>query len=107
MSGTERIVDVDIAEFSQIFAEFSDILWASFDFCAVLVFDGAFFFDVEAEVFEQDDGAVRGSVDGVFNFEADGVVDEDDILFELFFELFCDGLERIFCDDLAIGTSEM
>ena len=55
--GAKGIVDVDVAEFAEAGTEGSDFGCVRFDFIAVGVFGFAFFFDVKAEVFKQDNAA--------------------------------------------------
>jgi hypothetical protein len=72
----EGVAHENIAEFGEAGTEGSDFFGIGFGGGAVLVFDFAFFFNVEAEIFEEDDfaGLERGA--GGFDFGADAVAEE-------------------------------
>jgi hypothetical protein len=103
----EGVAHEDITELSEAGTEGGDFFGIGFGGGAVFVFDFAFFFNVEAEIFEQDDfsGMERGA--GGFDFGADAIVEELHGLAEEFGEFFSDGLERKFFDDFAIRAAEV
>jgi hypothetical protein len=74
---------------------------------AVFIFDFAFFFDVEAEVLEEDyfTGLERGA--GSFDIRADAILEEAHGFAEELGEFFGDGLEGILGDGLAIRAAEV
>ena len=103
----EGIVDVDIAQSCKALPEFSNLGRVSLSFCTILVLDGTFFLNMEAEILEEDDGAWVGSVDGLFDVRANTIVEEDYWPAELLIELASDGFEGILLNNLAIWAAEM
>ena len=62
---------------------------------------------MEAEILEQDDGADGSVGNGRLDFRTDTIRGEDDGFRELLLELYCDGLERVLLDHLAIGAAKV
>lgn len=107
MRGTERVVDVHIAESGERLAEGLDGGGIGLDLVAFLVLDGALLLDVEPQVLKENDGPGGRGRDSRLDVGADGVVEEDDVARELGLELLRDGLERVFCYDFAVWAAEM
>ena len=78
MGCAEGVAHEDITKLRKAGTKGSDFLGVGFGRGAVFVFDFAFFFNVEAEIFEQDDfaGLERGA--GGFYFGADAIVEAKD-----------------------------
>ena len=93
VSGSERVVDIHIAEFGERLAERLDGGRIGLDLVSLLVLDRTFLLDVEPQVLKEDDGSVGSRRDSRFDFGADAVVEEDDVARELGLELLCDGFE--------------
>ena len=107
VGGAEGIVDVDVAEGGQLFAEFGNGVFVSFGLVAVFVLGAAFFFDVEAEVLEEDDLAIRGGIDGGLDLRTDTVGGEGDIFLEEFFEFGHDGFQAVLGVCFAVGSTQV
>lgn len=107
MSRAERVVHVYVAEVGEPLTELSDLGGVGLGLVALFVLYGALLFDVETEVFEEDDGAVFGRSNGLLDVGADAVVEEDDRLADEFREFVGDGFKRVFGVDFAVRTSEM
>ena len=102
------VVDIHIAELREALTEGGDRGGVGLGLRAVLVLDGSLLLDVEAEVLEQDDGALGGVFDGLLDLRADAVREEDDVLAAELLAEFCgDGLERVFFVYLAVGAAEV
>ena len=91
--GTERVVDVHIAESGERLAEGLDCGGIGLDLVALLVLDGALLLDVEPQVLKENDGPRGSGRDSRFDVRSDAVVEEDDVARELGLELLRDGLE--------------
>lgn len=76
MGRPERVVDVDIAKRREALTELLDVLWVGFGLLALLILYGPFLLDVEAKVFEKDDGPLRCGVDGLLHLGSDAVREE-------------------------------
>ena len=91
--GTERVVDVHIAESGERLAEGLDCGGIGLDLIALLVLDGALLLDMEPQVLKENDGPRGSGRDSRFDVRSDAVVEEDDVARELGLELLRDGLE--------------
>ena len=107
MGGPEGIVDIDLAESGETGAEIGNGEGIGGFFGAVWSFGLAFFLDVEAEIFEEDDASWLEGGAGGFGFWADAFGEELDWATEEFGEFFADWAEGEFLDVLAIGAAEM
>ena len=76
MGGAKGVVHVDIAELRQRSAEALNFFGVSLRLAPVLVLYFAFLFDVETEVFEQDDFSWLERRAGGLNLRADTVVEK-------------------------------
>ena len=107
MRGAESVIDIHVAELREAGAKGFYFFGIGFEFAAVFQFHFAFFFDVEAQIFEQDDIAGNGFRARGFDFRADAVIEKLHGLAEQFRERIGDGLKRKLLDAFAIGTSQM
>ena len=111
VSGTESVVDVNVGELGEACTEGLDGFLVGLDlfFGAVGVLDLAlaFFFDVEAEVFEKDDVTRLCSGACGFDFGTAAVVKELDRLLDEFFELLCDRSEGELRVHFAVRAAEV
>ena len=97
------IVDVEIAKCGEPLLEaVYDVLWDLY-----LVWAFSLFGAMEAKVFEEDDGAVLGGIDGGLDIGTDAIVEEDDGSVELFGENGRDGFEGVFLGAFSVWTSEV
>ena len=101
--GAKGIVDVEIAECGELLLEgVHDVLWDLYLVRALALF-GA----MEAEVLEENDGAVLCVIDGLFDVGTDAIVEKDDGLVDLFGEDVCDGSEGVFFGALSVWATEV
>ena len=111
VSGTESVVHINVSELGEACAEglhgFLVGLFLSFGAIGVLDLALAFFFDVEAEVFEEDDFTRLDSGAGSFDFRTHAVGEELHRLLDEFFELLCNRSERVLHVLFAIRTAEV
>ena len=107
VGGAEGVVDEDVTELGEGGAKGGDGGRIGFLGGTVLKLHFAFFFDVEAEIFEENDGAGREFSASSFDRGADAVIEESNGAAEKFFEFGSDGLEGKLGDLLAVGTTEV
>ena len=111
VSGTESVVHVDVSELGEACAEGLDGflvgLFLGLGAIGVLDLPLAFFFDVEAEVFEEDDFTRLDSGAGGFDFRTHAVGEELHRLLDEFFELLGDRSERVLHVLFAIRASQV
>lgn len=79
MSSSKRIVDVNVAQLRQRFAEFGDLIFLRFDLLTIRTDAFAFFFHVEAQILQQDDRARSWILARLFDFGSNAVVEELDV----------------------------
>lgn len=107
VSGTERVVHVDVAEVGESLTELGNLGRVGLGLVALLVLDGTLLFDVETEIFEENDRTVFGGGNGLLDVGTDAIVEEDDGLADEFRELVGNGFEGVFGVDFSVRTSEM
>lgn len=101
--GAKSIVDVEIAECGELLLEIVyDVLWDLY-----LVWAFTLFGAMEAEILEEDDGAVRCVIDGFLDIGTYAIVEEDDGFLELFREYGGDRFEGVFQGAFAIWAPEV
>ena len=107
MCCAEGIADKYIAEFCQAGTEGGNFFGVGFGRGAVLVFDFAFFLDMEAEVLEQYDFAGLKSSAGGFNLGSNAVGKKLHGFAEKFGKFFSYGLKGKAGNDLTIRTAKV
>ena len=107
MGGAEGVVHVDVAQTRERGPEFSHFGGIGLLAGAVLELHFALFFDVETEVFEEQDLARLEGLGGGFGLGAHAGGDELHRLAEELLELGGDGAEGELLDDLAVRTAEV
>ncbi len=93
MGRAESVIDIHIAKLREAGAKGFDLFGIGFEFAAVFQFHFAFFFNVEAQIFKQDNIAGLGFRAGRFDFRADTVIEKLHRLAEQFGERIGDGLK--------------
>ena len=107
VSSSESIVDEDITVAGEGLTELLDGLWVGLDLLALGIEARAFLFDVEADVLEEDDGALSWVLDGGISEWADNLWDEGDWLADELLKALSDWLEGGLWVDTAIWTAEV
>jgi hypothetical protein len=108
VSGTESVVDVNVSEFREGSTELLDLFSVSLGLVTFLVFRRTLFFNVESQIFEEEDLTFFSVGDGLFDFGTDAVREESDVLAgEETFEFGGDGFERVFFYFLSVGSTEV
>ena len=98
--------DEHVAEAGQRGAEFFDLGLVGLDRVAFGVLGLAFFFDVEADVFEQDDLTGLQRTASSFNFRTDAIIEELHRTTKQFFQTLGDRRQRVLCILLTIRTAQ-
>src|SRR5712671_2083250 len=108
MCGAERIIHVYVTQFCELFTKFSNLGGISLGFLSILVLYRALFFDMKAEILQEDHGTFLGRKDCLFNFWAHGIIQEGDrLIIQQPRQLVRDGPKRIFWVGLPIWASKV
>lgn len=107
VSGSERVVDVDVAELGQARAELLDLLRVGLGLLSLGVLAAALLLGVEAEVLEKDDLSTGSLGDVRLRLGSHAVLEEGDGGGEEGGELSRDGSERVLVDDVPVGAAQV
>ena len=107
MGGAESIVDVDVAEAGKRRAELGNLDGIGLHAGAVFELHFTFFFDVETEVFEEQDFTGLEGLRSGFSFRANAAWDELHRAAQELLELDGDRTQGELLNDLTVRTAEV